>query len=186
MKLRGRVWLFGDLLDVDQDICPHDVVARLRSQGMPESEEQLGKYCLVNVDPDFPARVKKGDIIVAGENFGYGHDNDHACKAIRGAGVAAVICESTNTVFLRNATYHGLPVIACPGIKRKVKQGDELEIELAAGTILNTATGEVHRFAPLPHFLLEVVRAGDLYRHLGNQIKEGRVCWPAPVEPVRY
>ncbi len=174
-KLRGGAWVFGDLMDVDWEICPYDVIVQLRGKGVPVTDEEVGKYCMVNVDPDFPKKVKKGDFIVAGENFGYGHDHYHACVSIKGAGVGAVVCESTNANFMRNSLHHALPVIVCKGIKSKVKQGDELEIDLAAGTITNLTTGEGLRFVPFPDFLLEIMGAGGLYPHLKKQIKEGKV-----------
>ncbi len=174
-KLRGRSWIFGDLIDVDWKICSYDVIVQIRNQGKPVTEEELGKYCMTNVDPEFPKKVKKGDFIVAGENFGCGHDHDEPCVSIKGAGIAAVICESSNTNFIRNSIHHALPVITCKGIKEKVKQGDELEIDLAAGSIANVTTGEKMRFVPIPDFLLEIIDAGGLYPYLKKQIKNGKI-----------
>ncbi|MFC1987467.1 3-isopropylmalate dehydratase [Chloroflexota bacterium] len=174
-ELQGRSWVFGDLMDVDWEICAFDVYQQLKGQNIPITEEAVGKYCMINVDPDFPNKVKKGDFIVAGENFGYGHDHDHACIALKGAGVAAVLCESTNANFMRNSIHHALPVIVCRGIQKKVKEGDELKIDLKAGTIVNLSTNEEMRFVPPPDFLLEIIGAGGLYPHLEKQIREGRV-----------
>ncbi len=159
-KLHGKSWVFGDLMDVDWEICSHDVTVQIRNMGEPLTEEELGKYCMTNVDPEFPKKVKKGDFIVAGENFGYGHGHDHACMSIKGAGIAGVICESSNINFIRNSTHHALPIITCKGIKEKVRQGDELEIDLVAGSILNLTTGDKLCFVPLPDFLLEIIEAG--------------------------
>ncbi len=172
-KLRGKAWVFGDFMDVDWEICPYDVIVQLRGRGIPTTQEEIGKYCMVNVDPDFPKKVERGDFIVAGENFGYGHDHDHACVSIMGAGVAAVICESTNTNFKRNSIHHGIPVIVCKGIKRKVKEGNILEINLGAGVIENITTNEQFRFIPFPDFLLRIIKAGGIYPHLEKQIQEG-------------
>ena len=174
-KMRGKAWVFGDLMDVDWEICPFDIVYQLMNRGIPVTEEEVGKYCMTNVDPEFPKKVNRGDFIVGGKNFGYGHDHDHACVSIKGAGVAAVICESTNGNFMRNSIHHALPVIAYKGIKEKVKEGDELKVDLAAGTITNLTTGEELHFVPFPDFLLEIIEAGGLYPHMKKQIKEGKV-----------
>jgi 3-isopropylmalate/(R)-2-methylmalate dehydratase small subunit len=174
-KLRGKAWVFGDLLDVDWEIMSWATQRVLREKGIPLTEEELGKYCMTTVDPEFPKKVKKGDFIVAGENMGYGHDHDTACISIKGAGIAAVLCESTNGNFHRNSIHHGLPVSVCKGIKGKVKQGDELEVDLAEGAVKNITTGEELRFPPIPDFLLEMLAEGGLYPQLRKRIKEGMV-----------
>ena len=174
-KMRGKAWVFGDLMDVDWEICPFDVTSQMKRQGIPITEEGMGKYCMINVDPEFPKKVKKGDFIVGGKNFGYGHDHHWACMAIRGVGVAAVICESSNANFIRNSIHLALPVVVCKGIKKKVKEGDELEVDLTAGTINNPTTGGVLRFKPVPDFLMEIVEANGLYPYMEKQIKEGKV-----------
>ncbi|MFC1988867.1 3-isopropylmalate dehydratase [Chloroflexota bacterium] len=173
-KLRGRVWTFGDFMDVDWEIFPTKVSFQWRESGTPITNELLGKYCMTKVDPDFPNKVKKGDFIVAGQNFGCGHDHYHACGAIRGAGISAVICESSNTNFIRNSIHNALPVIVCKGIKEKTKEGDELEVDLLAGTIVNLTTGEKLQFIPLPDFLIEIIEAEGLYPYLRKQISEGK------------
>ena len=173
-KLSGSAWVFGDLLDVDWEIISFANLKMLKEKGIPWTEEELGKYCMTNVNPEFPKQVKKGDFIVAGENMGYGHDHDAACISIKGAGIAAVLCESTNGNFHRNSIHHGLPVCVCKGIKEKVKQGDKLEVELAKGTVKNLTTDEVLPFPPIPDFLIEMLEAGGLYPQLKKQIKEGK------------
>ena len=174
-KLRGKAWVFGDLLDVDWEIMPFATLHVLKEKGIPVSEEELGKYCMTTIDSEFPKKVKKGDFIVAGENMGYGHDHDTACISIKGAGIAAVLCESTNGNFHRNSIHHGLPVCVCKGIKEKVKQGDDLEVDLAKGIVKNMTTGQELCFSPIPDFLLEMLEEGGLYPQLRKQIKEGKV-----------
>ena len=114
-RLRGSAWVFRGILDVDWEICSYALVRDLQRKGIL-TYEQLGPYCMVNVDPGFPRKVRPGDFIVAGENMGYGHDHDHACMSIRGAGVGAVLCESAAPYFLRNSIDHGLPVLEVPGV----------------------------------------------------------------------
>jgi 3-isopropylmalate/(R)-2-methylmalate dehydratase small subunit len=139
------------------------VVRQLADKG-PGTEVQRAPYCLVNVDPDFPTKVSRGDFLIAGPNMGYGHDHDHASMSLKGAGVAAVLCESSAPYFLRNSLDHGLPVIELPGVMDAIDTGDDLEIDLRAGTVVNHSKGGTTlSFTPLPDFLLEVLEAGGVY-----------------------
>ena len=153
-KMRGSAWVFQGLLDVDWEILAFETLREIRGSGKPLTYEELGKYAMTKVDPDFPKKVQKGDFIVAGESMGYGHDHDAASMAIRGAGVAAVLCESTNYNFLRNSIDHGLPVIECRGINNIIKQGDKLEVDMEAGTVKNLGMGAELQFTPFPEFIL--------------------------------
>ncbi len=172
-KMRGQAWVFGDILDVDHEIFPFKVL--IANIGRNPSYEEMGKYCMTGVDPDFPKKVKKGDFIVAGENMGYGHDHDTACKTIRGAGVAAVICNSTNSYFLRNSTDHGLPVVEIPGIREETREGDALELDLAAGTLKNLTKGSEYSFVPFPGEILDIIEAGGILSYLRKEIGAGRL-----------
>lgn len=170
--MRGHSWKFSGVLDVDWEICSYLLVRQLAEKG-PVTEEMLGEHCLVNVDPDFPKKVAKGDFVIAGPNMGYGHDHDHASMALKGAGVAAVLCESSAPYFLRNSIDHGLPVIELPGVMEAVNTGDDLEIDLRAGKVINHTGGAELTFTPLPDFLLDVLEAGGVYpmlkpRHEGS------------------
>ena len=171
-KLKGKAWVFGDILDVDFDICP---IEATKSEDRPKKEEDWGKYCMINLDPDFPKKVQKGDFIIAGLNFGYGHDHESAPLSIKACGVSAVICESTNRNFLRNSVHIGVPVIELPGIKSQVSQGDELEVNLKTGTIKNLTTRETVKFDPYPDFLIEIIEAGGLYPLLREKLAKGDV-----------
>lgn len=169
-KLCGKAWVFGDILDVDFDIYPIE-----ETRGQPKTDEDYGKLCMTNIDSEFPNKVNKGDFIVAGKNMGYGHDHESASLAIKGCGVAAVICESTNRNFFRNSVHLGLPVIECEGIKKKVKAGDKLEIDLALGMIKNMRSNKEIKFAPYPDFLLEIIDAGGLYPLIRKKLSEGEL-----------
>jgi 3-isopropylmalate dehydratase small subunit len=179
-KLKGKAWVFGDILDVDFDICP---IEATKIGDRPKTEKDWGKYCMTNLDPEFPKKVKEGDFIIAGANMGYGHDHESAPLAIKGCGVSAVICESTNRNFLRNSIHIGVPVIELLGIKSKVSQGDELEVDLKAGTVKNLTTGETLKFAPYPDFLLEIIEAGGLYPLLREKLAKGDIPMYAQVPP---
>ncbi len=173
MKLRGKAWKFDGVLDVDWEICPHEIATDMNRRyqlGELTKEEVIkehGKYCMINVDPDFPKKVQPGDFLVGGKGMGYGHDHDHACISIKGAGISAVICEGTGGYFKRNSIHHGLPVVELKGIMSVVEQGDELELDLEKGTLKNVRSGKIVNFQPWPKFLIEIIQAGGLYPLIG-------------------
>jgi len=179
-KMIGQAWVFGDILDVDFDICPIEVT---KGEGRPKSEKDWGKYLMINIDPDFPKKVKPGDFIIAGENMGYGHDHESGPLAIKACGVSAVICESTNRNFLHNTINIGVPVIELPGIKSQVSQGDRIEVDLRRGTLKNLTTGQSLKFAPYPEFLMEIIEADGLYPLLRKLLPKGQVPLYARVPP---
>jgi 3-isopropylmalate dehydratase small subunit len=163
MLLKGQAWCFGGLLDVDWEICPRRVKEELRQlRGGEPSDEDFGQYCMTVLDPTFPQRVSRGDFIVGEAGFGYGHDHHHACQSIKGCGVAAVLCDSSTTYFLRNSLNLGLLVLEIPGIFAATSTGDALEVDLEQGTVRNSATGWQATFVPLPDFLLDIVAAGGV------------------------
>jgi 3-isopropylmalate dehydratase small subunit len=159
------------MLDIDYEICSYNLCRDLRA----DTAEALGKYCMVNVDPEFPNKVRKGDFIVAEENMGYGHDHDHGCLSIIGAGVAAVLCESAAPYFLRNSIEHGLAVVELPGIIAATAQGDALEVDLTAGRVRNARSGAELTFAPPPDFIMEMIVAGGIYPLMTRMAAEGRL-----------
>jgi 3-isopropylmalate/(R)-2-methylmalate dehydratase small subunit len=174
--LRGKSWRFEGLMDTDWEICPVEHMQAFREDPNKTYEQrlaELGVYCMTTVDPDFPKKVQPGDIIVGDEGFGYGHDHDHACMSIRGAGIAVVICESSNSNFTRNAIHHGLAVVEAKGIMSGVGTGDELEVDLAKGTISNLTNGKTLTFVPYPDFLIKIIEAGGLYKQLTTQVQSG-------------
>jgi 3-isopropylmalate/(R)-2-methylmalate dehydratase small subunit len=179
--LRGNAWRFEGILDVDWEICPvHEMLASTggfggtRRMSYEEQLRHLGQHCLTKVDPEFPKKVRPGDFVIGGEGTGYGHDHDHACIALRGAGVGAVLCEATNSNFKRNSIHHGLPVVEVRGIMGQVKTGDELDVDLAGGTVRNLTTGTVLLFRPYPDFILDILDAGGLYPQIREEAKSGR------------
>lgn len=179
--LRARAWRFEGILDVDWEICP--VQEMLNATGgfggtrRMSYEEQLaflGQHCLTKVDADFPKKVRPGDFVVGGEGTGYGHDHDHACISLRGAGVGAVLCEATNSNFKRNSIHHGLPVVEVKGIMSRVKTGDDLEVDLAGGTVRNLSTEAILHFRPYPEMILGILDAGGLYAQIREEARSGR------------
>jgi 3-isopropylmalate/(R)-2-methylmalate dehydratase small subunit len=111
--------------------------------------------------PNFAQQVHEGDYVVAGNNFGCGSSREHAPLAIKGAGVTAVVAKSFARIFFRNAINTGLPLFVCNDVD-KIKDGDPLEIDMAAGMIKNLSSGELYKTTALPPFLREIVKAGGL------------------------
>ena len=136
-----------------------------------DDEAELAKHCLEDLDKDFVSKVRPGDIIVAGEDFGCGSSREHAVWAIRGAGVQAVIAKSFARIFYRNAINNGFYVIESPDGLEKINDGDELEIDYKAGVIKNITAGIDIKFNPLPDFALEIINNGGLLEHITKQQK---------------
>jgi len=134
-----------------------------------DDQQELAKHCLEDLDKDFVNKVKKGDIIVAGEDFGCGSSREHAVWAIRGAGVQTVIAKSFARIFYRNAINNGFYVIELPQQLEKINDSDELEVDYKQGLIKNKTAGIDIKFNPLPDFALEIINAGGLLNKLAQK-----------------
>jgi 3-isopropylmalate/(R)-2-methylmalate dehydratase small subunit len=134
-----------------------------------DDEAELGKHALLGVDAGFVERVARGDILVAGEDFGCGSPREHAVWALRGAGVAAVVARSISRVFFRNALNNGFPVVECPAAVERAAAGDLLEIGLQEGVVKNLTKGEAFKFVPFTPFAMEVLEAGGLLPYVLRQ-----------------
>jgi len=152
----GRVWKFGD--DVDTDVI---IPGKYLVFNEPE---ELAKHAFENVRRDLFGKVKKGDYIVAGKNFGCGSSREHAVLALKGLGVKAVIAKSFARIFFRNAINTGLLVVECEETDR-IDEGDEIELDLKSGVILNLTKGERYRIKEIPDFLLQIVESGGLIEY---------------------
>jgi len=128
--------------------------------------EQIMQHVLEGVIPRFAEKIRKGEIIVAGKNFGSGSSREVAPLLLKRLGVGAVVAESFARIFFRNAINIGLPVIECKGISEKIKSGDVLEINLETGTIKNVSRKENYAGTRLPKFLLEIIEAGGALKRL--------------------
>ncbi|EHP83874.1 Isopropylmalate/citramalate isomerase small subunit [Methanotorris formicicus] len=160
--IKGRVWKFGDNIDTDAILPARYLVYT--------TEEELAKFAMTGADPDFPKKVKKGDIIVGGKNFGCGSSREHAPIGLKGAGISLVIAESFARIFYRNAINIGLPLLECKDISKHVKEGDILEVDLDKGTIKNLTTGEELKAQKLPEFMMEILNDGGLMPHLKKKL----------------
>jgi 3-isopropylmalate/(R)-2-methylmalate dehydratase small subunit len=156
-RIVGRVWKFGDNISADDGIIQYSKVPDLATFDIPA----LKAMCFAELQPQFRAHVQPGDIVVAGINFGH-HSHAHACVAMKECGIAAVVVESCDSVFIRKALNVGLPIIVCPGVTRIVAQGEMLEVDLATGEVRATSSGTALRARPYCERMIEVWRAGGL------------------------
>ncbi len=154
MLIRGRVWKFGNDMDTDA-IIP----ARYLNTSDPK---ELAKHVMEDADRDFSKKVKAGDLIVAGKNFGCGSSREHAPIAIKAAGIQAVIAKSFARIFYRNAFNIGLPIFESAEASEKVKEEDEVEIDADKGLIKNLTTKEEYKANQIPPFMQELIDAGGL------------------------
>ena len=136
-----------------------------------DDEAELAKHCLEDLDKEFVGKVKEGDVIVAGEDFGCGSSREHAVWAIRGAGVQTVIAKSFARIFYRNAINNGFYLIECSDALENLNNGDKLEIDLKAGLIKNKTSGSNVSFNPLPDFALDIINDGGLLEHITKSQK---------------
>src|SRR5262245_38327744 len=126
----------------------------------------MAKHVLESLNPEFPQKVQKGDIIVAGRNFGCSSGRAIAPKAIKATGVGAVVAERFSRTFYRNGHEVGLPILEVPGIHDLVETGDRLRVDIENGIVLNVTSGRSIKTSPPPDFLLEMLRAGGLISFL--------------------
>ena len=155
--ISGNVWNFGDNIDTDVIIA-----ARYLNSSDPE---HLAKYVMEDSDtPDFASRVQKGDIIVAGENFGCGSSREHAPIALKAAGVAAVIAPTFARIFYRNSFNMGLPIFELPEAL-EIKEGEKVTVNMESGEITNETTGKSYKFTPIPEFMQELLSCGGLMEY---------------------
>ncbi len=166
MNLRGKVHKYGD--DVNTDVI---IPARYLNVYDPA---ELAQHCMEDLDPEFLKRVKPGDIIVAGTNFGCGSSREHAPLAIKAVGISCVIAKSFARIFYRNAIDIGLPILECEEAVDKTEAGDVLEVELSTGKIINITRGLTFKAKPYPDFMLELIESGGLIEYTKRKIAAGR------------
>ena len=150
--IKGKVWKYGNNINTD-GMYPGKYLVHF-------GKEEVAKHAMEGIDKDFASKVTKGDIIVAGSNFGTGSAREQAAMALAYAGISAVIADSFNRTFYRNAFNNGLLAIPCEGISEKISQGDILEIDIEAGLIKNLTTKEEISIDPVPEFMLAILAAG--------------------------
>ena len=159
--ISGKVWHFGDNIDTDLIIA-----ARYLNTSDPK---ELAKHVMEDKDPEFVNKVKAGDIIVAGENFGCGSSREHAPIALKAAGVSAVVAKSFARIFYRNAFNTGLPIFELAETDT-IKEGDTIAISMESGEVKNGAT--TYKFTPIPPFMQELISSGGLMNYAQKEMKK--------------
>ena len=158
MNAHGIVHKYGDHVDTDV-IIP----ARYLNT---QSHQELASHCMEDIDKDFINKVKDGDIMVAGANFGCGSSREHAPIAIKAAGVSCVIARNFARIFYRNAINIGLPILECPEASEKIADGDRVTVDFDTGVITNVTKNETYQAEPFPPFIKDMIAKGGLMASL--------------------
>ena len=163
MKARGFVHKYGD--NVDTDVI---IPARYLNTA---NHAELASHCMEDIDKEFTSKVKKGDIMVGGANFGCGSSREHAPIAIKESGISVVIAETFARIFYRNAINIGLAILECPEAVANISDGDKVEADLDNGIIYNLTTGKEFKTQPFPEFIQKIITNGGLI----ESIKKGEL-----------
>lgn len=158
MKIHGNVIKYGN--NVDTDVI---IPARYLNTSDPA---ELASHCMEDIDASFVSKVKKGDIMVAGRNFGCGSSREHAPIAIKASGISCIIAETFARIFYRNAINTGLPIIECPEAAAGISEGDELDVDLDTGAITNLTKNVSYKGVPFPEFMQKIIAADGLIGYI--------------------
>ena len=158
MEAKGYAIKYGD--NVDTDVI---IPARQLNSSDPA---ELALHCMEDIDKDFVNKVKKGDIMVGGKNFGCGSSREHAPIAIKASGISCVIAETFARIFYRNSINIGLPIMECPEASREIKEGDEVEVDFDSGIITDKTTGKTYKGQAFPPFMQKIINAEGLINYI--------------------
>jgi len=161
METKGRVWKYGD--NVDTDVI---IPARYLNRSDPN---ELAGHCMEDLDPSFVLKVKAGDIIIAGKNFGCGSSREHAPLAIKAAGISCIVASNFARIFFRNAINIGLPILECAQAVSETAPGDNIKIDFSTGNVQNLTSGKTYKAEPFPEFIQELIRNGGLIKSIKKQ-----------------
>ena len=161
MEASGSVFKYGDNVDTD-------VIIPARYLNSSDGNE-LAKYCMEDIDKEFAGKVKQGDMIVAGKNFGCGSSREHAPLAIKCAGVSCVIAETFARIFYRNAINIGLPIIECKEAAKEIDAGDKIKVDFDSGIIYNITKGTEYQGQAFPEFMQKIIRSGGLINYINQK-----------------
>ena len=161
MKAHGKVHKYGDNVDTD-------VIIPARHLNTQDAKE-LASHCMEDIDTEFVKKVKRGDIMVGGENFGCGSSREHAPIAIKASGIDCVIAKTFARIFYRNAINIGLPILECPEASEKIQDGDEVSIDFDSGVITNETKGETYQALPFPDFIKDIMAKGGLIAQISGK-----------------
>ncbi len=158
----GKVYKYGDNVDTD-------VIIPARYLNAP-SPEELAKHCMEDIDPDFASKVRSGDILVGGQNFGCGSSREHAPIAIRACGIRCVIAASFARIFYRNAINIGFPILECPEAAQSIQNGDTVTVDFDTGLIRNETTHQTYQATAFPPFIQRIISEGGLLPYLKTKL----------------
>lgn len=161
--IKGSVFKYKDNVDTD-------VIIPARYLNIADQEE-LKTHCMEDIDRDFIKKVRTGDVMVAGKNFGCGSSREHAPLVIKLSGIGCIIAETFARIFYRNAINIGLPILECPEAAKEIRQGDEVEVDLGSGLVRNLTTGREYKAASFPAFMQEIMQADGLVNYVRGQVK---------------
>lgn len=161
MKYSGTVIKYGDNVDTD-------VIIPARYLNTSDKKE-LASHCMEDLDTTFVSRVKAGDIMVAGQNFGCGSSREHAPIAIKESGISLVIAKSFARIFYRNSINIGLGIVECPQAAEEISEGDVVKADMDKGIITNVTTGKTYQTAPFPEFVQKIIENNGLIASIANK-----------------
>ncbi len=164
MQIKGKAWKFKDNLDTD-------VIIPARYLNTSDSKE-LASHCMEDIDKEFTKKISRGDIIVAGKNFGCGSSREHAPIAIKHSGISCVIAESFARIFYRNSINMGLPIFESKEAAQKISEGDEIEVSADTGEIKNLSKNESYRAVAMPPFIQKIIKLGGLMEYVKGELKK--------------
>ena len=160
MKAKGFVHKYGD--NVDTDVI---IPARYLNTS---NHNELAAHCMEDIDKDFVSKVKSGDIMVGGDNFGCGSSREHAPIAIKESGISCVIASSFARIFYRNSINIGLAILECDEASKKINAGDEVEVDFDNGIIKNITKNESYKAEPFPEFIKNIINSNGLLNSIKN------------------
>jgi 3-isopropylmalate/(R)-2-methylmalate dehydratase small subunit len=160
MKANGTVLKYGDNIDTDVIIPARYLNTTVHAE--------LAQHCMEDIDKDFTKKVKPGDIMVGGSNFGCGSSREHAPIAIKASGISCVIAKDFARIFYRNAINIGLPILECEEASADIQNGDEVEVDFDTGVITNLSKNKTYQAVAFPPFMQDIINAGGLIEQIKN------------------
>ncbi len=162
--MKGMAWKFDNNINTD-------LIIPARYLNVSDMSE-LAKHCMEDADPNFIHKIKAGDIVTAGYNFGCGSSREHAPSCMKAAGISCVIAKSFARIFYRNAINVGLPILESPEAVESINEGDTLEVILERGEIHNLTQKTIYTVSPFPPFLQSIINCGGLVPYIRKKVKE--------------
>ena len=160
MKANGKVIKYGDNIDTD-------VIIPARYLNTTDHKE-LASHCMEDIDKEFVNKVKDGDIMVGGANFGCGSSREHAPIAIKASGISCVIAKDFARIFYRNAINIGLPILECAEASEDIDEGNEVEVDFDTGVITNKTKNKTYQAVAFPEFMQNIISSGGLINYINN------------------